>query len=74
MQIQKFWVVTQPTSLETEFADICFLTDWKGIERQFKGGLAADDIIKVFDDEMEARTEAARILKAYRIRHLTIVK
>ena len=42
-QIEKFWVVTMPARRST-IGDICFETDWLGLENQFRGGLKAEDI------------------------------
>ena len=55
--IDKFWVVTMPAKRSTA-GDICFETDWQGIENQFRGDLKADDIRAVYDNEDEAKEHA----------------
>jgi hypothetical protein len=56
-----FWVVTKPTN-RSVFVDICFKSDWKGIQAQFLGGLTLDQIHGIFTDEAEATRTANELL------------
>ena len=60
--IEKFWIVTIPTRRST-IGDICFETDWQGIENQFRGGLKADEIRAVYDNEGEAKEHAGKLIR-----------
>ncbi len=60
-QIEKFWVVTMPARRST-IGDICFETDWMGIENQFRGGLKAENIREVYDNEEKAKEHAEKLL------------
>ena len=61
MKITRFWIVTKPNTLST-IDDICFETDMIGLEKQFKGGLRAEDIVSTYSDEMEAWGNANLLL------------
>jgi len=61
-QIEKFWIVTMPTRRST-VGDICFETDWLGLENQFRGGLKADDIRAVYENEDEAKEHAVKLIR-----------
>ncbi len=61
-----FWVVTDPTR-ESEFADICFVTSLRSLERQFRGGLTAAENPTIFTDRADAEAEARRRLLAVRV-------
>ena len=63
-KIEKFHVITHPTPVST-LGDICFETDWIGLELQFRGGLKASDIYAVYGNKDDAWTAAARLLSAY---------
>ena len=61
-QIEKFWIVTMPATRST-VGDICFETDWSGLENQFHGGLKAEDIRAVYDNEDEAKEHAEKLIR-----------
>ena len=61
-QIEKFWIVTMPTRRST-IGDICFETDWLGIEKQFRGNLKPEDIRAVYDNEDEAKEHAEKLIR-----------
>ena len=61
-QIEKFWVVTMPARRST-IGDICFEIDWLGLENQFRGGLKAEDIRAVYDNEDEAKEHAEKLIR-----------
>lgn len=65
MRIEKLWVVVRPGRL-SEFADVCFETDVKGLALQFKGGLEPEEIHAVYTSMNEAQREAERILAAFK--------
>lgn len=65
MKIEKFWVVTRPHP-SSEFTDICFETDAKGLALQFKGGLDPEEIHAIYTACNEAQREAERILTAFK--------
>lgn len=57
----EFWVVTKP-STHSEFGDIIFTTDLPGLQRQFKGGLDAENIIGIYSDKDEAISIATNVM------------
>jgi len=63
MRIEKLWVIVRP-SPTSEFGDICFETDAKGLALQFKGGLDPEEIHALYTSRNEAEREAKRILVA----------
>lgn len=56
-----FWIVTKPTN-RSVLIDICFKSDWKGMQLQFLGGLTFDQIHGIFTDEAEAIRTAGELL------------
>ena len=62
MKINKFWIATKPTP-DSELGDICFETDIKGLEFQFKGGLTAAEIEGVYTEKWEARMLAEILMQ-----------
>ena len=56
-----FWVVTKPTP-RSVLIDICFKSDWRGIEAQFKGGLTFEQIHGIYTGEAEAIRNAGELL------------
>lgn len=66
MKITHFWIVTKPNSLST-IDDICFETDMIGLEKQFKGGLKAEDIAGTYIEETEAREKAVFLISHTKI-------
>ena len=56
-----FWVVLYPTR-ESTFADVCFKSSWREMERQFRGGLTEEQIAGIYNDESEALREAGYLL------------
>ncbi|MBI4376335.1 MAG: hypothetical protein HY549_07775 [Elusimicrobia bacterium] len=71
MRIEKLWVIVRP-SPTSEFGDICFETDAKGLALQFKGGLDPEDIHAFYTSRNEAEREAERILAASKKYHAVI--
>jgi len=61
MEIKEFWVVTKPTPFSV-LQDVCFQSDWKGIILQSKGGLNPDEVMAVFDNQIEAVNLAEELL------------
>lgn len=61
MQIENFWVVTQPSE-NSELVDIVFQADWQSIVLQSLGGLKLHEIIAVYDDENEAVAHGKKLL------------
>ena len=61
-QIEKFWVVTMPAR-RSMIGDICFETDWLGLENQFRGGLKAENIRAAYDNEAEAKEHAGKLIR-----------
>jgi len=61
-QIEKFWIVTMPARRLT-IGDICFETEWQGLENQFRGGLKASEIRAVYDNEEEAKEHAGKLIR-----------
>lgn len=59
----KFWVVVDPTPV-SELGDVLFETTVRGLELQFKGGLAMAQTPTIFTDPGEAEREARRRLLA----------
>lgn len=57
-KITSFYVVTKPTR-SSGLQDICFQADFPYMERQFKGGLTAKEIVGVYSTKTEA-TEIAK--------------
>ena len=55
---KNFWLVTKATSM-SEMADICFEINFRDLQNQFRGGLDPDDIVGMFDGEVEAVKFAA---------------
>jgi hypothetical protein len=60
--IESFWIVTMPAA-RSAVGDICFETDWVGLENQFRGGLKAEEIRAVYDNEEEAKQHAAKLIR-----------
>jgi len=58
----EFWVVTKPTD-GSMVCDICFETDFAGLQRQFAGGLEAQDIMGIWLDRYVAEGAAMRLLQ-----------
>ena len=61
-QIERFWILTMPTA-RSAVGDICFETDWLGLENQFRGGLKAEEIRAVYDNEDEAKEHAEKLIR-----------
>ena len=59
------WIVTKPRPLST-LADVCFSTDWDGLQRQFLGGLKPSDIVGIYISESEAVPHAKKLFKESR--------
>ena len=55
-------MVTMPTR-HAKAEDICFETDWQGLENQFRGGLKAEDIRAVYDNKDEAKEHAEKLIR-----------
>ena len=60
--IERFWVVTMPARRST-IGDICFETNWQGLEKQFRGGLKVEEIRAVYDNEKEAKEHARKLIR-----------
>lgn len=58
-QIDDFWVVTLPKTVDATMRDICFLSTPSAIGLQFKGGLECGEILGFYTDR-ESATEAAK--------------
>ena len=56
------WFVTKPRPL-SELGDICFSTSWAGLQRQFRGGLEASEIVGVYTTDREALQHAKQLLQ-----------
>ena len=56
-----FWVVTKPTRLSV-MEDICFESNFAGMELQYAGGLKYEDIYGIYDTEIEAVKSADTLL------------
>jgi len=63
MEINNFWIVTKPSNVST-FGDICFRSNIRDLQKQFLGGLLAEDIHGVYTHKGEAITEASHLLGA----------
>jgi len=63
MKITRFWIVTKPNALST-IDDICFETDVIALEKQFKGGLRAEDIVSIYSNQIDAWGEAKLLLSS----------
>ena len=64
MKLDKFWVVTDPTTPDAELQDIMFETTPRGIFIQFRGGLDAEkDRIEFYTDRKSAETDAMERLE-----------
>jgi len=66
MRVDEIWIVTDPREGST-LEDICFRTSIEGLQRQFAGGLSADDHPAAFSDKGEAVAEAKNRLLAWRV-------
>lgn len=66
MKITRFWIVTKPNALST-VEDICFETDMIGLEKQFKGGLKAEDIVATYTEKSPAMEKATFLLHRVKI-------
>lgn len=62
MRLDRFWVVVMPTKAST-LPDICMETDIAGLERQFRGGLAAKMVVGAFTEQQEADDAAKSLLR-----------
>lgn len=58
---KQMYFVINPTNVST-LADICFVSDFQGLEKQFLGGLKSEDIVGVYDNESEAKEHAEKLL------------
>lgn len=64
MKLDKFWVVTDPTTPDAELQDIMFETTPRGIFIQFRGGLDAEkDRIEFYTDRKSAEADAMERLE-----------
>ena len=66
MKITRFWIVTQATKFST-LADICFQVDIEDLEKQFKGGLKAENVVGMYLDQSPAEEKARHIIHMVRI-------
>ena len=66
MKITRFWIVTQATKNST-LADICFQVDIEDLEKQFKGGLKAENVVGMYLDQSPAEEKAKMIIHRARI-------
>ena len=56
------WVVTRATR-DSTLADVCFAASPKDLMLQVRGGLEADAVVAVFDNEQEAKELATYLIK-----------
>lgn len=49
-QLSGFYIVTAPTE-HSVLDDVVFYTDLRGLANQFRGGLAADEVVAIFDEK-----------------------
>ena len=66
MKFTRFWIVTQATKLST-LADICFQVDIEDLEKQFKGGLKAENVVGMYLDQSPAEEKAKMLIHRARI-------
>jgi hypothetical protein len=57
MKITRLWIVTTATKNST-VDDICFQADIYDLEKQFKGGLKAEDVVGMYLDQSPAEEKA----------------
>jgi hypothetical protein len=57
MKITRLWIVTTPTKYST-LQDICFQADIYDLEKQFKGGLKAEDVVGMYLGQSPAEEKA----------------
>lgn len=60
---ERFWVVVDPEATSV-LADVCFESSIRGLEAQFRGGLAISENPAIFTDRAEAERDAKRRLAA----------
>ncbi len=66
MKFTRFWIVTKATKFST-LADICFQVDIEDLEKQFKGGLKAENVVGMYLDQSPAEERARHIIHMARI-------
>lgn len=66
MKITRFWIVTQATKFST-LADICFQVDIEDLEKQFKGGLKAENVVGMWLDQSPAEEKAKMLIHRAKI-------
>ena len=66
MKFTRFWIVTQATKLST-LADICFQVDIEDLEKQFKGGLKAENVVGMWLDQSPAEEKAKMLIHRAKI-------
>jgi len=66
MKITRFWIVTEATKFST-LADICFQVDIEDLEKQFKGGLKAENVVGMWLDQSPAEEKALLLIHRAKI-------
>ena len=66
MKITRFWIVTEATKFST-LEDICFQVDIEDLEKQFKGGLKAENVVGMWLDQSPAEEKARHIIHRAKI-------
>lgn len=66
MKITQFWIVTQATKFST-LADICFQVDIEDLEKQFKGGLKAENVVGIWLEQSPAEEKAKILIRRAKI-------
>lgn len=66
MKITRFWIVTEATKHST-LADICFQVDIEDLEKQFKGGLKAENVVGMWLDQSPAEQKAKMLIHRAKI-------
>jgi len=66
MKITRFWIVIEATKFST-LADICFQVDIEDLEKQFKGGLKAENVAGMWLDQSPAEEKALLLIHRAKI-------
>ena len=66
MKFTRFWIVTQATKFST-LEDICFQVDIEDLEKQFKGGLKAENVVGMWLDQSPAEEKAKMLIHRAKI-------
>ena len=66
MKVTRLWIVTEATK-DSTLADICFQADIYDLEKQFKGGLKAENVVGMWLDQSPAEEKAKMLIHRAKI-------